>query len=133
MRFFLMKWDRTEFFFNEIKQNQIHFSWDETELNFYFMRWDRIRFFFSEMKQNQIHFSWDETELNFYFVRWDRIRFFFDEMKQNQIFFDEMRQNRSCLAQNEMRFPGSDLHKNSIVHKKMITRNDNDFIISYLF
>ena len=40
------------------------------------------------------------------------------ESEWNKIFFDEMRQNKSCLAQNETEFPDSDLHKNNIVHKK---------------
>ena len=70
-----------------MRQNQILFSWDETEPDFIFMKWDktgnffvkwdRTGFVFSEMKQNQILFSWDETESDFIFIKWNRIENFF--------------------------------------------------------
>ena len=72
--FFSVKWDRTRFFFDEMRQNQI---------------------FFDEMRQNQTFFWWDETESDSFFVRWDRIRLLFDEMRQNRI---RMRQNFLILT-----------------------------------
>ena len=106
--FFSVRWDRMRFFFCEMRQNQIFFWWDETESDLFSVRWDRIRFIFHEMRQNWILILWNETESDSFLMKWNRIRFL----------FDEMRQNRSCLAQNETEFSDSDLHKNSIVHKK---------------
>ena len=95
-------WDETEsVFFDEMRQNQIFFQWDETEPGFIFMRWDRIRFYFHEMRQNQILFSWNKTKSEIFswnemkqktetvlmkqdwvFVKQDISSWFFDQSKQ---------------------------------------------------
>ena len=86
--FFLMRWNRIRFFFDEMRQNQI---------------------FFDEMRQNQTFFWWDETEPDSFFVRWDRIRFIFCEIKQNWtlIWWDETEQNW-----NKTECSDSNLHTN---------------------
>ena len=52
--FFSVKWNRTRFFFDEMKQNWIFFQWNETESDSFFVRWDRTELLFNEMRQNRI-------------------------------------------------------------------------------
>ena len=65
-----MRWDRIRFFFSEMKQNQILFSWNETELEIF--SWDEMK-----QKTEAVLMRWNQV-----FMRQNISSWFFSQSMQ---------------------------------------------------
>ena len=72
--FFSVRWDRIRFYFHEMKQNQILFSWNETKSEIFL--WDEMRQKTETvlMRQNQVFIK---QNISFWFFSQSMLIFFF--------------------------------------------------------